>query len=304
MKILTIVGPTAAGKTAIAVELARRIDGEIVSADSRQIYRHLEIGTAKPNARQRREVKFHLIDFVEPSEDYSCGQFARDAAHMIEGIRERHAVPIVCGGTGLYIKALFHPLDDLPGSSADTKAKLERMLKERGIEHMYAFLKRVDPVWASRVKPQDKQRILRGIEVFERTGIPLSRMLGQSKKPSGYSAVYIGITCARGDLYARIDERFDRMMEQGLVREVESLLAGGLDPSSNALRTIGYKEIVEYLQGKTSLEEATEKAKRRTRNYAKRQITWFNRVRSIIWHDTSDPAIVKNILDLWQGSRS
>ena len=304
MRILTIVGPTAAGKTAIAIEIARRIRGEIISADSRQICRHLEIGTAKPNAQQRRRVKFHLIDFVEPSQDYSCGQFARDAGQKIEEIRARHRVPIVCGGTGLYIKALFHPLDDLPGSSAETKTKLERILKERGIEYMYGILQRVDPEWASRVKPQDRQRILRGIEIFERTGVPLSRMLGKSKAPAAYSALYIGVTRARGDLYAIINERFDRMMRQGLVREVESLLARGLDPSSNALRTIGYKEIVEYLHGRTSLEEATEKARRRTRNYAKRQITWFNRVPGIVWLDGGDPAIAKSILRLWQGPRS
>jgi len=299
MKVLTIVGPTSVGKTAVAIELAQRNTDEIVSADSRQIYKYLDIGTAKPDVEQRKKVKFHLIDFVLPDEDYSCGQFARDAGQVIANIRTRGFTPIICGGTGLYIKALFHPLDELPASDREAKKRLRETLDKKGIEYMYNRLSRIDPEWAQRIKPNDKQRILRGLEIYERTGKPLSRLIGNKKK-SPFLPYYIGLNLPRQELYERINRRFDEMIRRGLLEEVESLLGRGFDPQSNALRTIGYKEIVEHLQGFLSLEDATEKAKRRTRNYAKRQITWFNKMPGIKWHDAQDPRAVKNILRDWK----
>lgn len=296
MKVLVIVGPTAAGKTAIAIEVARLVRAEIISADSRQIYKHLDIGTAKPDREQRKQVRFHLIDFVEPGEDYSCGQFARDATAKIEAIMKRNRIPLVCGGTGLYIRALFHPLDELPRSDRETKNRLRAALQTRGIEYLYRRLAGIDPEWARQIKPGDTQRILRGLEVYETTGQPFSTMLGKRKRPARFSPLYIGLNIPRDTLYARIDQRFDEMLRRGLVREVESLLARGVDPSSNALRTIGYAEIVEYLEEKSTLEQAAEKAKRRTRNYAKRQVTWFKRLPAIEWHDPEDPAVVDRIV--------
>ncbi|MBE0433290.1 tRNA (adenosine(37)-N6)-dimethylallyltransferase MiaA [candidate division WOR-3 bacterium] len=303
MKILAIVGPTAVGKTAIAVKLARLIQGEIISADSRQIYKHLDIGTAKPDARQRKRAKFHLIDFVEPGDDYSCGQFARDAGAKIEAITKGSKVPIVCGGTGLYIKALFHPLDELPRSGRETKKRLRTMLEEHGTGYLYKRLSVIDPQWARQIKPQDTQRILRGLEVYETTGKPLSKMLGKAKRRARFSPLYIGLNIPREILYARIDQRFDEMLKQGLVREAESLLARGLDPSSNALRTIGYKEIIDFLRGRSTLEQAAEKAKRRTRNYAKRQLTWFKKLPDIHWHNPQDPGIVQTIAEHFDRNR-
>lgn len=297
MRILAIVGPTAAGKTALAIDVARRIRGEIISADSRQIYKHLDIGTAKPDRGQRKTVRFHLIDIVEPDEDYSCGQFARDAAAAISEIRRRGRAPVVCGGTGLYIQALFSPLDELPRSDRATKQRLRAALEQYGIEHLYRKLMAVDPEWARQIKPQDKQRILRGLEVYETAGTPMSRLLGRAKQrvPILIQPVYIGLRVAREVLYARIDQRFDEMLKQGLVQEVAALLARGIDPSSSALRTIGYREIVGYLQGRTTLEEAAATAKRRTRNYAKRQLTWFKRLPGIEWRDPQDPDLALDI---------
>lgn len=295
MHLLTIVGPTSVGKTSVAIEIARIISGEIVSADSRQIYRYLDIGTAKPDAEQRRKTKFHLIDFVPPDDEYSCGQFARDAEHAVADIRSRGFIPIICGGTGLYIKSLFHPLDDLPRSDKETKERLQNVLERKGIAYMYEKLTRVDPMWAGRIKPNDKQRILRGLEVYEKTGVPLSKIIGNMKR-APFLPNYIGLNLARKKLYERIDCRFGEMMRKGLLDEVRSLLQRGYSPQSNALRTIGYKEIIEHLQGRTTLDEAVEKAKRRTRNYAKRQITWFNKLPGLEWYDPEDPCVIEDIL--------
>jgi tRNA dimethylallyltransferase len=283
MKVLTLVGPTA-------------VSGEIISADSRQIYKHLDIGTAKPTTEQRRKTKFHLIDIVEPDADYSCGQFARDAEHKIEETASRKKTPVICGGTGLYIRALFHPLDDLPKSNKETKRRLIEMLDEHGTAHMYGKLQHVDPQWAKRITSQDKQRILRGLEVYEMTGKPLSRLIGKREKTGRFLPYYIGLNLPRDVLYERINHRFDQMLEQGLIDEVQQLLKRGLDPKTSALRTIGYKEIAEHLNGKLTLDGAIDKAKRRTRNYAKRQITWFNRIPDLEWHSPEEPGLVDFIV--------
>jgi tRNA dimethylallyltransferase len=296
MKILTIVGPTAVGKTGHAVEIAKRISGDIVSADSRQIYKHLNIGTAKPNAEQRREAKFHLIDFVEPDQNYSCGQFARDAEEKIRDIVQRKRYPIVCGGTGLYIRAIFQPLDELPASNKEIKERLHKTMDEHGLEYLYQRLLRIDAAWARSITPRDKQRIIRGLEVYEMTGKPLTKLIGKKKKRTDLEPFYIGLVLDRSVLYGRIDRRFDQMIQDGLVNEVESLLARGFNPRSNALRTIGYKEIVLHLQGRMKLDEATENAKRHTRNFAKRQITWFSKIPGITWHDPEEPGIVDIII--------
>jgi tRNA dimethylallyltransferase len=304
MNILTIVGPTAAGKTDLAIEIAERISGEIISADSRQIFKYLDIGTAKPSAKQRRKIEFHLIDFVKPDEDYSCGQFARDAVQKIEDIRNRNRVPIVCGGTGLYIRALFHPLHELPQSDKKTKIRLSRMLDTHGIEYMYKKLQRVDPVWAKKITPQDKQRILRGLEVYQMTGKSLTTFIGKKKTSVNFHPYYIGLNMPRVQLYEKINQRFDQMIEKGLIKEVKMLLARGFSPKSSALRTIGYKEIIEYLKGLSNLDEAIDKAKRRTRNYAKRQITWFSKIPGLRWYnpDVSISVGLTSLLDVLDSS--
>jgi tRNA dimethylallyltransferase len=296
MKILTIVGPTAVGKTGLAIQVAKRVSGEIISADSRQIYRHLDIGTAKPNTRQRTVTKFHLIDFVEPDQEYSCGQFARDAVEKIDEIKKRKKIPIVCGGTGLYIKALFQPLDELPRSDKKYKDHITELLHKHGIEYMYKMLVAVDPTWAKRIKRTDTQRILRGLEVYEMTGKPLTQLIGKKAVTRPFVPHYIGLNIPREVLYERIDKRFDEMLEQGLVDEVRTLLGRGLSPNSSALRTIGYKEIIAHLKGRLTLNEAIEKAKQRTRNYAKRQITWFNKIPDLEWHDPKEKGLIDYVI--------
>jgi tRNA dimethylallyltransferase len=296
MNILTIVGPTATGKTELAMRIAQRISGEIISADSRQIFKYLDIGTAKPSVAQRQAVQFHLIDFVEPDEDYSCGQFARDAAEKIRDMKQERRVPIVCGGTGLYIKALFHPLHDLPRSDKDTKHRLRAMLDKHGLGYMYEKLLRVDPGWAKKVKPQDKQRILRGLEVHEITGKPMTDWVRKQRKSAEFHPYYIGLNLPRTQLYARIDQRFDTMIDQGLIAEVNDLLARGFNPGSSALRTIGYKEIIKHLQGDLTLDAAIAKAKQRTRNYAKRQMTWFSKIQGMRWFNPEEPIPIGSLV--------
>ena len=295
MKILTIIGPTAVGKTNICIKIARKISGEIISADSRQIYKYLNIGTAKPTSEQKQTATFHLIDFVDPNNNYSCGQFARDAEAKIEEIMKRGKAPIICGGTGLYIKALFHPLHALPESKHEIKKKFQNSLKKFGVDHLYKKLLLIDPELAKRITPKDKQRIMRGLEVYEMTGTPLSLLLKTERKKAKYVPCYIGLNLPRRELYRRINERFAAMIKQGLVNEVKMLLRRGFDPAASAMRTIGYKEIIKYLQGHISLEETIEKVKRRTRNFAKRQLTWFNKIPGLQWFDPEDPDIVKYI---------
>ncbi|UCC11997.1 MAG: tRNA (adenosine(37)-N6)-dimethylallyltransferase MiaA [candidate division WOR-3 bacterium] len=297
-RILTIVGPTASGKTDLAIRIAQKTLGEIISADSRQIYRYLNIGTAKPDRAQQKSVTFHLIDFIEPDARYSCGQFARDAEQRISSIRHKGSIPIVCGGTGLYIKALFEPLHELPASDNEVKTRLIQQLRDRGINHLYQKLLDVDPVWAQRVGPRDTQRILRGLEIYEMTGKPLSTLLKGKRNIPKYLPYYIGLDLPREELYKRIDSRFDTMIAAGFVNEVRALLKKGFDPGKNALRTIGYKEIIEHLRGKCSLPDAVAKAKRRTRNFAKRQLTWFARIPGVGWYDPRDPHLVAHVVNV------
>ncbi|MGB3340125.1 MAG: tRNA (adenosine(37)-N6)-dimethylallyltransferase MiaA [bacterium] len=300
MKIIAIVGPTAVGKTDLSIKIARRISGEIISADSRQIYTHLKIGTAKPTSEQKRQATFHLIDFVHPDNSYSCGQFARDAELKIEEIISKNRIPIICGGTGLYIKSLFNPLHTLPVSNREIKNKLQASMEKYGVEYLYKQLLSVDPQWAGQIMPRDKQRIMRGLEVYEMSGKPLSSVLKTKKRKTKYLPHYIGLNLPRAELYNTIDQRFDKMIKQGLVNEVELLLRKGLDPASNALRTIGYKEIIQYLKNEMILEEAIQRAKQRTRNFAKRQVTWFNKISGLQWYNPADPEVVKYIINQWK----
>lgn len=287
--ILTIVGPTGVGKTKLAITLAKKLKGEIISADSRQVYRHLNIGTAKPTREERNEIPFHLIDIVEPDQSYSCGQFALDAEDKLEEIRKKGHLPIVCGGTGLYIRALFEPLHSLPQSDKKVREKLLNILKEKGLTYLHQYLLQVDPQWAEAIKPNDKQRILRGLEVYEITGRPLSSFIKGNRPLSKYKPYYIGLDLPRPELYKKIDERFERMIRDGLVDEVQNILKMGFGPDCNGLRTIGYKEIVAYIQNRLSLSEAIDKAKKHTRNLARRQITWFRKIPDIKWYSLETP---------------
>jgi tRNA dimethylallyltransferase len=298
--ILTIVGPTCVGKTNISINLAKELSGEIISADSRQIYKYLDIGTAKPTAYERRQIPFHFIDFIDPAENYSCGQFARDAEEQISEILDRHQTPLVCGGTGLYIQSLFKPLHKLPSSDPRIKKRLVNFAKVHGAERLYHRLEAVDPQWAAKISFRDTQRIIRGLEVYEITGNTLSSFLSVKRKKARYCPCYIGITLPRAVLYDNIDLRYDRMIAQGLIEEVTSIIEHGYKPNVNALRTIGYKEIIEFLQGLSTREQAVEKAKQHTRNLAKRQLTWFKKIPNVHWFSADDPSVIRKILTVWQ----
>ena len=300
MKVMTIVGPTAVGKTQIAIKIAQKISGEILSADSRQIYKELNIGTAKPTPEEQKLVQFHLIDCVPPDESYSCGQFAREAEKKIAEIYSQGKLPIVCGGTGLYIRALFHPLHKLPESDKDVKEKLVTEMNTHGIKHLYERLLQIDPAWAQKIMPADKQRILRALEVYEISGKTMSSLTQSKQKESRYLPYYMGLTLPREELYQKINKRFDDMIENGLVKETEMLIEKGLDPASSALRTLGYKEMIEYLQEQLTFDDAVRKAKQRTRNFAKRQIAWFNNVQGIHWYDARDPNLVNNLISSYR----
>lgn len=283
-RLLIICGPTASGKSALALRLAQELDAEIINADSMQVYKLMNIGTAKPAPEQLATVRHHLIDIVEPDEPFSAADFVEAADNAIKEITARKKKVMVVGGTGLYIRALLQGLVDSPSGAGEIRTRLQQEAREVGNQAMLEKLRQVDPVSAAQMHVNNLVRIIRALEVYELTGIPLSR----SQQEHGFSqeryeSLKIGLKCDRKELYARIDARVDAMMAEGLSEEVQSLLEAGYSPHAKAMRGIGYKEITEYLAGDCSLQEAVALIKRDTRRYAKRQFTWFNSEKNLIW---------------------
>ncbi|MEO0091093.1 MAG: tRNA (adenosine(37)-N6)-dimethylallyltransferase MiaA [candidate division WOR-3 bacterium] len=286
MRIFTLVGPTSVGKTEIAIELAKRYNLEIVSCDSRQIYKYMDIGTAKPKLikgkwliSDDKSIKFHMIDIVTPDVLYSAADFARDATKVIEELIAENKRFILVGGSGLYLKALFEPFFSAPARDL----KLRRVLANEPLDELYERLKMVDPESARRIHCQDRQRIIRALEIYEQTRIPLSIQMKTNTPKAKFTPYYVGIIMPRRLLYEKINQRFDDMIKQGLVDEVKNLLRMGYTKENNALNGIGYQEIIRFLDGEISLTEAISIAKTRSRQYAKRQITWFKKVKVIKW---------------------
>ena len=282
--VLVVLGPTAVGKSSLAMRLARELDGEILNADALQVYRELELGTDKPTAEMRAEVRHHLVDILDPAEPYSAGDFARLAREAIRDVGSRGKLPIVVGGSGLYLKALLEGLSPLPRRDEDLRARLKERVRLEGPETLHAELAMVDPTTASRVEPRDRQRIVRALEVYAVSGRPMSALWAE-KSPDfvPVEAVRLGLTLPRGILYDRIADRIRDMVDQGWVEEVSALLDRGVDPSAPAFQAIGYSQIVHYILGRTSLEQAIETTLKATRRYAKRQMTWFRRVDGVRW---------------------
>ena len=283
-KLLVICGPTASGKSELAARLAVHLDAEIVNADSMQVYRGMDIGTAKPGLEQQEETHHHLIDVADPGQPFSAADFADAADAAIRDISSRGKRVIVAGGTGLYIKALLRGLIDAPSANEDLRQGLHAEALERGNAVMLEKLRQVDPVSAARLHPNNLVRIIRALEVFQQTGIPLSRYQeghGFSDKP--YQSLQFGIRVDRPLLYSRIDERVGGMLERGLVEEVQKLLNAGYGPETKAMRSIGYREVAAHLTGAYDRAEAIRLIRRNTRHYAKRQMTWFGADREIIW---------------------
>lgn len=285
-KILVIVGPTASGKTRLAVELALRHGGEVVSADSMQIYRRMEIGTAKPTREEMRGIPHHMIDVADPEADFSVAQYVTLAAACVDGVLARGKLPIVAGGTGLYVDSLlsgrtFAP----PPADPELRLALQRQMAWEGGRAMLDRLAQVDPESAARLHPNDEKRIIRALEVFQQTGKSISQHNRDTQAlPPRYQALSLGLTFAqREDLWTRIDSRVDQMLAAGLVQEVRDLLASGVPESGTAMQAIGYKELAAALRGQETLVEAVANMKLRSRQYAKRQLTWFRRSPSTRW---------------------
>ncbi len=282
-RIIVVSGPTASGKTALALHLARTLPLEIVNADSLQVYRGMDIGTAKPADSERREVPHHLVDIVDPDEEYNAGRFVADAEEAIRGIRARGNFPLVVGGTGMYIRALLRGLDPLP-SDAAVRAALARRYELEGSDALFAELRAIDPASASAIHPADRVRLLRALEVAAVAGGPPS-MLKRRWAGSGgkFRILFMAISLERKELYDRIDARVDDMFRKGLVGEVRELLANGYGPNLKPMKALGYRQVVSHLSGALSLSGAVEQTKRDTRRYAKRQTTWLAREPDATW---------------------
>lgn len=286
--VLAVVGPTATGKTDLGVLLAELLKGEIISADCMAVYQGMDIGTAKPSPEQRQRVRFHLIDVCRPNEPFSVAKFQQMALEAIEQIRGRGVLPLVVGGTGLYVKALLDGFQIPPTAANEAlRRELWQEVRQGGSASLHARLQQVDPQAASRIHPNDAVRIIRALEVYFVTGRPISEW--QSSQPSSQigRARRFGLTLPREMLYRRINERVEQMIARGWLDEVRRLLEAGYDPALPAMRSLGYAELVQVVRGKMTLAEAVARIQRETRRFAKRQLTWFRAYKQIEWIDTS-----------------
>lgn len=281
-RVIVLLGPTASGKTSLSILIAKALQTEIISADSMQIYRGMDIGTAKPTKEQLSQVPHHMIDIVEPSERFSVGQYLRMVVPIIEDLHNKGKIPLVVGGTGLYIRAMTRGLFEVPEPPGGLREKLKEIASEDP-QSLWTELEKLDPQKAHQLNPSDLRRIIRALEVILTTGKPMSMLQESLTQSLPYEFIKIGITRDRKELYRIIEQRVDEMFSKGLVDEVRMLLKK--DPSEVALQAIGYKETIEYLQGRLSLEEAIRKIKKATKAYAKRQFTWFKKEPSIQWVD-------------------
>jgi tRNA dimethylallyltransferase len=287
--VIVILGPTATGKSALGLEVAERVGGEIVSADALQVYRGLDVGTAKPTPEERARVPHHLVDVLEPSERYSAGEFARRARAAVAEIRLHGRRPLVVGGSGLYLRALLEGISPVPPGDLEVRRRLRERVEAEGSDALHAELSERDPETAERLPTGDTQRILRALEVVAVSGTPLSEWV--ARRPYGeerLAAVRVGLTLPRTLLYDAIARRVARMIENGWAEEVARLGAQGLGPAAPAFQAIGYREIARHLAGEWTLDRAVDETVRATRRYAKRQLTWFRKERDIIWLDARD----------------
>ena len=281
--ILCLAGPTASGKTALAVELAKDLNGEVVSCDSMQVYRRMDIGTAKPSPEEMQGIPHHMIDVAEPDEDFSVSRYCAMAAPIVDDIVARGKTAIIAGGTGLYMDSLIRGNDFAPFPSTGVRERLEAEADEVGLPAMLARLREIDPDTADRVS--DRKRILRALEVYLETGETITEHNRKTRLiPPKYTPLWLGLDFAdRGELYRRIDKRVDIMLEMGLMEEIRSLLDSGIPEKCTAMQAIGYKEFVNALEGREPLSQAAEEVKKASRHYAKRQLTWFRRNPAVRW---------------------
>jgi tRNA dimethylallyltransferase len=297
--LAVILGPTAVGKSHLALKLAQDWGTEIVGADALQIYKGMDIGTAKPSVHERSLVPHHMIDIVYPDEPYNAGRYEREAREAIERVHRAGKVPLLVGGCGLYLKAVLHGLFAGPQTDLKLRKQLQQEADAHGEYYLYERLREVDPQTAERLHHKDRSRLIRAIEVYLLTGTPISVLQRRhSFQQVRYQTRIIGLTRDRADLYARIEKRVDQMIEEGLIAEVEKLLDLGYSEDSTALQGLGYKQIVAMLKGKYSFEDAVHLLKTDTRHYAKRQFTWFRQVENIHWIDLGDCSSSEEVLKL------
>ena len=294
--MINILGPTAVGKSKTAIEVAKIVNAEIISADSMQVYRGMDIGTAKPTRKERQGIPHHLMDIKNPDEEWTVSDFVREAQNLKFKIQNTSKIPIIVGGTGLYLWALLEGFS-FPMAPADKE--LRKRLEKIPLSTLYARLSTIDPQAAEKINPNDKKRIIRALEVYEFTGKPISQLQKKSEEPrrlvAGSEYKLIGLTLPREELYRRIEERVDKMIEKGLIEEVKGLLAKGYSKDLPSFQALGYKEAVEYLDGKWTKEKMLTELKKRTRHFARRQMTWFKRFKNVKWFKA--PVDTQAILD-------
>ncbi len=308
--LLVVLGPTAVGKTELSLKIAKHINGEIISADSMQIYRKMDIGTAKASESDRKQVRHHLIDIVDPDQDFSVADYQKRVDDLIPKIVKKGKIPILVGGTGLYIKAIIQGfLFPEMETNMELRSKLEKEAEKYGNEYVHNKLEEIDIELANKLHPNDLRRVIRGIEVYKETGNTITYYKKkQEATPMRYNALKIGLTREREMLYERINQRINIMIENGLINEVKNLLDNGYDIRMTALQGLGYKEIIRYINNEYSYDEAVRILKRDTRHFAKRQITWFKRDNDINWFNLSQKnaeQAFKEIVDLieeWRNS--
>lgn len=284
-KVIVIIGPTAVGKTRLSVELAQRVNGEIISGDSMQIYKEMDIGTAKVSKEEMQGVPHYLIDVKEPTEPYSVAEFQREVRELIDVISKKGCVPIIAGGTGLYIQSVLYDYQfSDTGKDEEIRLRLEKQVEEEGMERVFEELRRIDPVSAENIHPNNVRRVIRALEVFHATGKTMAEYQESQEQELLYDVAFVGLTMDREVLYDRINLRVDLMVEQGLFEEVESLYKKGIR-DCQSIQAIGYKELYGYFDGKLSKEQAIEALKQNSRRYAKRQLTWFRNKMDVTWFD-------------------
>lgn len=297
--IICIAGPTASGKTALAVALARELDGEVVSCDSMQVYKRMDIGTAKPSLEERQGIPHHMIDVAEPWEDYSVSRYCADAAPIVENIVSRGKTAIIAGGTGLYMDSLIRGNDFAPFPSTGVRERLEQEADREGMEALLARLRAVDPEAADRLHLSDRKRIIRAMEVYLETGETITAHNRRTQAlPPRFSPVWLGLDFeSRAELYSRIDRRVDAMLNAGLLEEIRALLRSGIPEKCTAMQAIGYKEFTDALDGRCTVEAAADQVRQSSRRYAKRQLTWFRRNERIHWLRRGPEAAETEILN-------
>ncbi|MFN8005521.1 MAG: tRNA (adenosine(37)-N6)-dimethylallyltransferase MiaA [Terriglobia bacterium] len=282
--LVVVLGPTMSGKSGLAVELAKQFSGEVLSCDSVQVYKGFNIGTAKLTPLQQQQIPHHLIDIVEPAQLFTAGDYARIGREVLADVSQRRQLPIIAGGTGLYLRALLEGLFEGPKRSEALRLELTELASLKGVEYLHGTLMEVDPGSAQRISPQDQAKLIRALEVFYLTAKPLSQHWLKGRDPlQGYRVLKLGLNPPRQQLYQAIDLRVEQMFNEGLVEEVQSLLAKTGSSTANAFQSLGYSQTIRYLQGELDLVEAISLTQQGTRHYAKRQMTWFRKEKNVHW---------------------